>query len=83
MSGSPLYVQKGWMSRITATEEFRRRVFEPNPGTRSPVASLRGVGYDMSDPDDRDEVLNHLRQLVRDGYAPANGLYGLIINHAI
>lgn len=71
------------VSRITSTEEFRRQVFEPNSGTNFPLSNLRKAGYDLSDDDDRDEVLNHLRQLVRDGYAPANGLYGLIINHAI
>ncbi len=71
------------MSRITATEEFRRRIFEPDSGTNFPLSHLRKAGYDLSDDDDRDEVLNHLRQLVRDGYAPANGLYGMIINHAI
>ncbi|GEM_PF-3811423 len=70
------------MSRITSTEEFRRQIFEL-PGTNLPLSCLRKIGYDLSDDDDRDEVLNHLRQLVRDGYAPANGLYGLIINHAI
>jgi hypothetical protein len=71
------------LSRITATEEFRRRIFEPNSGNPFPLFNLRKIGYDLSDDDDRDEVLNHLRQLVRDGYAPANGLYGMIINHAI
>ena len=71
------------MSRITVTEEFRRQIFEPNLGTNFPLANLRKIGYNLSDDDDRDEVLNHLRQLVRDGYAPANGLYGMIINHAI
>ncbi|OGG46415.1 MAG: hypothetical protein A3F84_05220 [Candidatus Handelsmanbacteria bacterium RIFCSPLOWO2_12_FULL_64_10] len=70
------------MSRITSTEEFRRQIFELS-GTNLPLSNLRKVGYDLSDDDDRDEILNHLRQLVRDGYAPANGLYGLIINHAI
>lgn len=70
------------MSRITSTAEFRRQIFERS-GTNLPLSNLRKVGYDLSDDDDRDEVLNHLRQLVRDGYAPANGLYGLIINHAI
>lgn len=68
------------VSRITSTEEFRRRVFESR---ETNLTNLQKAGYDLSDDDDRDEVLNHLRQLVRDGYAPANGLYGLIINHAI
>jgi len=66
-----------------STEEFRRQIFEPDSGTNLPLSNLRKVGYDLSDDDDRDEVLNHLRQLVRDGYASANGLYGLIINHTI
>lgn len=71
------------MSRITSTAEFRRRVFESGSPSLGSVSDVRKAGYDLSDPDDWDEVLNHLRQLVRDGYAPANGLYGLIINHAI
>lgn len=70
------------MSKITSTEAFRKAIFESNAGTGSPP-DLRRAGYDLSNDDDRDEVLNHLRQLVRDGYAPANGLYGLIINYTI
>ena len=70
------------MSKITSTEAFRRRIFKSPAEIGSPF-DLRKAGYDLSNDDDRDEVLNHLRQLVRDGYAPANGLYGLIINHTI
>ena len=71
------------MSKITSTEAFRRRIFESDARTSPSPSDLRRAGYDLSNDDDRDEVLNHLRQLVRDSYAPANGLYGLIINHTI
>ena len=71
------------MPKIVSTQDFRIRIFESTSRTNRVDGHLRSVGYDLSNNDDRDEVLNHLRQLVRDGYGPANGLYGLIINHAI
>jgi hypothetical protein len=71
------------MARIPNALEFRIRIYESNGGRTPSASDLRRAGYDLSDEEDRDELMNHLRQLVRDGYAPANGLYGLVMNRVI